>query len=225
MKIEKKILFGLPIYSVKVNPNSYDKKSFLKIVNKNYSIDNYRNKFDDSKSNLHHSYFDETNDKFIKVNYKEIGLLDVYNKIFQDFFYITLKLKDNFLWKFTIENYTASMENQFLRPHNHLPHCDFATVHYVQFDSTKHRRTEFFNHNDFSPYIGDIRKTLCNVLDKLEPNNSYLFQNWSFDSVEDEMIIFPSCLKHEVPKCENSVDKLRVTISCNLTLNNVVGEN
>ena len=105
-----------------------------------------------------------------------------------------------------------------------MPFADFATVHYIQFDNIKHEKTEFINHNDFSPYISYVRKKLYEVSDKSESSNSYLYENWAFTAEEDDLIIFPSVLRHEVAKGRYDSDKLRVTISSNLILNGVNGE-
>ena len=85
MNINETILFGCPIYKIKVDPTSYDKESLLKIIINNYSIDEYRNKFDNDKSSLHHSFLDDANNDFKKVDYNKIGLVKVYNEIFDDF--------------------------------------------------------------------------------------------------------------------------------------------
>ena len=108
-----------------------------------FSIDQsieYRNKLDNDKSSLHHSFLDDANNDFKKVDYHKIGLVKVYNEIFDDFCYNTLKTNGNFSWKYTIQNYTASGKNQFLRPHSHMPFADFATVHYIQFDNKRHEK-------------------------------------------------------------------------------------
>ena len=221
MNINQTILFGCPIYKIKVDPTSYDKESLLKIIINNYSKDEYRNKFDNDKSSLHHSFLDDNNKDFEKVDYHKLGLVKVYNEIFDNFCYNTLKTNGNFSWKYTIQNYTASGKNQFLRPHSHMPFADFATVHYIQFDNKRHEKTEFLNHNDFSSYISFVRKKLYEVSDKSESSNSYLYENWAFTAEEDDLIIFPSVLRHEVAKGRYDSDKLRVTISSNLILNGV----
>ena len=118
----------------------YDKESLLKIIINNYSKDEYRNKFDNDKSSLHHSFLDDNNKDFEKVDYYKIGLVKAYNEIFDNFCYNTLKTNGNFSWKYSIQNYTASGKNQFLRPHSHLPFADFATVHYIQFDNKRHEK-------------------------------------------------------------------------------------
>jgi len=224
MKIEETILFGCPIYKIRIDPNSYDKQSLLKTIENNYSKGSYRNKFDEDKSNLHHSFKDELNSKYEKVDYKKIGLIDVYNKVFDNYCHNTLKTKGDFSWKYTIQNYTASNKNQYLRPHSHMPYADFATVHYVKFNKTQHEKTMFSNHNDFGPYSQFLRKRLYDVSDELAPENSYLYETWSFSADEDDLIIFPAALRHEVPKGRIDATDLRVTISSNLMINGPNGE-
>ena len=97
-------------------------------------------------------------------------------------------------------------------------------AHYIQFDNKRHEKTEFLNHNDFSSYISFVRKKLYEVSDKSELSNSYLYENWAFTAEEDDLIIIPSVLRHEVAKGRYDSDKLRVTISSNLILNGVNGE-
>ena len=143
MKTEKTIIFGCPIYIIKVDPNSYDKQSLLKTIESNYSKDSYRNKFDKDQSNLHHSFSDELNPKFEKVDYNKVGLVDVYKKIFDNFCNNTLKTKDRFSYEYKIENYTASNKNQYFRSHHHLPTADFSSVHYIKFDKAQHEKTNF----------------------------------------------------------------------------------
>ena len=219
MKTEKTIIFGCPIYIIKVDPNSYDKQSLLKTIESNYSKDSYRNKFDKDQSNLHHSFSDELNPKFEKVDYNKVGLVDVYKKIFDNFCNNTLKTKDRFSYEYKIENYTASNKNQYFRSHHHLPTADFSSVHYIKFDKAQHEKTNFFNHNDFSSYSQFFSKGLYDVSDESVPENSYLFETWRFTVEEDDLVIFPAALKHEVPKGLTNTDKLRITVSTNLMIN------
>lgn len=218
--IHKNFLFGLPIYHVKINPSLYDKKTILKNIKKNYEIDVNRNTSNEQYGNLHHSYNDMNNEKFEKIDYKKTGLINVYDDIFKDFANNTLKTKNKFFYRFQIENYTATKNNQYMKLHQHLPTTDFATVHYLQFDKTKHQNTVFLNMNDFGPYISFVRPDLLNCADSSNLDNSYLFPNFSYAVEEDDMIIFPSVLKHEIPEKNNNSNKLRVTVVCNLTIQN-----
>ena len=218
--IHKDFLFGAPIYHTKVDPKKYDKDKIIDIINNNYSKDSYRNLYDDNLSDLHHSFKDTKNKKFEDIDYKETGLLSVYEDIFKNFVNKSLKTKDKFLYKFTIENYTATKNSQFMRSHQHLPHVDFATVHYLQYDKKNHSNTVFINSNDYGPYASFIRKNFSNTCDDKHIDNSYLFHNWKYKVEEDDMIIFPSFLKHEIPKQKNEIDKLRITVVCNLAIEN-----
>ena len=49
------------------------------------------------------------------------------------------------------ENYTAINDRfQYMKPHQHLPESDFASVHYISFDNKVHKSTSFINQNTFS---------------------------------------------------------------------------
>src|SRR6056300_1364699 len=126
--INKDILFGLPIYTIHIDPKSYNKISLLKTIENNYNISNQRNKF--CESDLHHSYNDGNDERFEKIDYEKIGLTKIYNNIFDDFCNKTLKTLKRFDYFYEIVNYTASKSKQFMRPHHHLPDYDFAIVHY-----------------------------------------------------------------------------------------------
>ena len=212
----KNILFGLPVYHFKINPNLYDKKNILNTIEKNYKINENRDK--SLYGDLHHSFMDEENEKFKKIDYVKSKLVQVYNNIFKDFTNNVLKTQKKFSYNYTIENYTATKNNQYMKSHNHLPDVDFTSVHYLQFDRTQHQNTVFLNMNDFGNYIRHIRKDFYNCVDSKSFENSYLFSNFSYNVEEDDMIIFPSILKHEIPKQKNNLDKLRVTIVCNLKI-------
>ena len=66
-----KNLFALPVYIVKIDPNSYDKKAFMDVVKHNYKIDPTRcnhHPQNDEFGNLHHSFADVGNKKFKDVD-------------------------------------------------------------------------------------------------------------------------------------------------------------
>ena len=184
------ILFGLPIYKTKIDPNSYDKKKLLSTMKKNYNL-GPRNNFDQYNSNVHMSYADEKNSKFKSVNYTK--LKEVYNNVF-----------DNFM-------------KNFMNYHNHLPKDDFACVHYLQLGKD-HIGTKFKNTHSFGNYFKFIRSKLCNSMNNMEKINSYVYEDFTLDVEEDDMIIFPSVVEHGIKKVDKLSDKLRVTIATNLRL-------
>ena len=142
--MKKEILFGIPIHCIKIDPKSYNKKQIIKIIKHNYKINKFRDKgYDQGESNIHHSYHDLDNKKFKNIDYRGVGLMDVYDKVFKTFANDILKHKKRFLYKYDIVNYTAMQQNQFMTSHQHLPSADFSAIHYIQFDEKKHTPTAF----------------------------------------------------------------------------------
>ena len=209
------ILFGLPIYKTKIDPDSYDKKKLLSIMKKNYNL-GPRNNFDQINSNVHMSYADEKNSKFKSVNYTK--LKEVYNNVFDNFM---KNLKFNYdgtiNWTYNILNYTVSNKDDYMNYHNHLPKDDFACVHYIQLGKG-HIGTKFKNTHSFGNYFKFIRSKLCNSMNNMEKINSYVYEDFTLDVEEDDMIIFPSVVEHGIKKVDKLSDKLRVTIATNLRL-------
>jgi len=214
--IQTNLLFGIPIYKVHIDPLSYNKKDLIKVIENNYNISNQRNKF--CESDLHHSYNDGDDERFEKINYEKIGLTKIYNNIFDNFCNKTLKTQKRFDYYYEIVNYTASKNKQFMRPHNHLPTFDFAIIHYIQLDKKNPKFTNFHNHNDFADYLKYIRGDFENISDNNSFDNSYLYKFFKYEIKEDNLIIFPSFLKHEIPKQKNNIDKLRITIARNIMI-------
>ena len=217
--MKKEILFGIPIHCIKIDPKSYNKKQIIKIIKHNYKINKFRDKgYDQGESNIHHSYHDLDNKEFKNIDYRGVGLMDVYDKVFKTFANDILKHKKHFLYKYDIVNYTAMQKDQFMTSHQHLPSADFSAIHYIQFDEKKHTPTAFINTHDFSSYLEYIRTTFIKCCDDNNLDNSYLFPRYKYSAKEDEMIIFPSCLKHEIPRQPYNLNKLRITIASNLTI-------
>jgi len=216
-----KNLFSLPLYIVKIDPNSYDKKAFMDVVKHNYKIDPTRcnhHPQNDEFGNLHHSFADVGNKKFKDVDYVKIGLNDIYNNIFKDFC-DEIKTTQPFKYSWTLENYTCiNKSNQYMRSHQHLPGDDFAAVHYINFNNEEHEGTSFINQNTFSQYMRYVRPDLYNLVNHKEEENSYLYRIYNCKPQEDEMVIFPACLEHEIPRQKKDTENLRVTVACNLRI-------
>ena len=210
-------LFALPVYKIKIDPNSYDKKSIIDIVNSNYKIDNYRNKHK-KFGNLHHSYDDEKNENYTEMDYFKNGLKKVYDSLFDEFVHNQLKMAKSFSYEYNFQNYTASKKSQYMVPHQHLPTCDFASVHYIQFDKSVHNGTTFHNMNEFVPYLNFLRKDLHECANSNHIDNSYLYEYYQLSIEEDDMIIFPSSLKHEILPQKEETDKIRITVATNLSI-------
>src|SRR6056300_1915961 len=181
------ILFGIPIYKIKIDSTLYDKENILSTIKKNYSI-GPRNKYDFYNSTMHMSYEDEGNEKFEKMNYDK--LKKVYDSVFNDFLKnIKLNYSGTVNLFYNIINYTVSKKDNFMGFHSHLPDNDFACVHYLQMDKN-HLGTQFENTHKFSDYYPYIRPDIYNSLDKGDSINSFAFQNFTLGVEEDDMIIF-----------------------------------
>ncbi len=209
-------LFSCPIYRIRIDPNLYDKEEILKDIKYNKSLKNTRNDYEDGNNyDIHHSFKDYDNENFRPINYEK--LITVYREVFQNFFDHQLLTFKQFKWKFNIVNYTAMTEGQWLPSHNHSVTDDFATVHYLNFKDD-HVLTRFINPATFAPFVKSIRKKLEEILDEEEKLNHYLWDNFSWKVEEDDMIIFPSILNHEIPT-QGPTEEPRITISTNIKIN------
>ena len=120
------------------------------------------------------------------------------------------------LFKFEIVNYSAITEGQWLPNHSHLATDDFASVHYLNFKND-HVRTCFHNSATFIPFIKFIRPELRNILDGMSSENSYFWDFFEFSAEEDDMLIFPAVVNHEVP-LQGPTKEPRITISSNIKI-------
>ncbi len=211
-------LFSCPIYKIKIDPKSYDKEKIIKDILYNKSLKNTRNEQHQNigdTSDIHHSYMDFDNKDFKVIDYKK--LLAVYEKKLNIFFRKEIKSIKEFKFDFGIVNYSAVTEGQWMPIHNHLPHDDFACIHYLNFKDG-HNLTRFTNPLSFAPLLKNIQKELYEVLDNTEPDNSYMWKQFMFPVEEDDMLIFPAALDHEVSPQE-ATEEPRITIATNIKTN------
>ena len=98
--------------------------------------------------------------------------------------------------------YNAYKNGQYQHKHKHsnAENNFFSGVFYLQFDEKEHSSTRFFN-----PYF-DVN------FEKLEDNRYFTFLP---KIKENDLIIFPSDVGHDVPHQHSS--KLRITISFNVS--------
>ena len=223
--------FVFPIYKIRVDPNSYDKEKILNDIEYNKSLKNKRNDAHQAighHSNIHHSYNDFNNEDFRIINYEK--LIEVYQKVFTDFFDNQLTTVQKFEWKFDIVNYSAMTEGQWLSSHSHLGYVShsghmttaFACIHYLNFKK-EHSSTTFENPAKFAEFIQITQPELLGILDKSVPENSYLCETWEVPTGEDGMIIFPAALKHEV-KLQGPTKESRITISTNIEIRRMTSD-
>ena len=206
------MLFGFPVHKIRIDPDSYDKDKIVSDIKENYEIDNSRNEW--GTSNLHHTYGDWDNEKFININYNK--LKKVYHKIFEDFFHNDFKNSQHFNYQWNIVNYTAIKTGQHMQSHTH-PTYDFSCTHYINFNPEKHSSIRFVNLSSMGLYGKEIMKSKFNIADNMDISNSYLQGGWNYPLSEDDMVIFPATLHHEVPKQEET-DELRICVVTNIEL-------
>jgi hypothetical protein len=207
-------LFSCPIYKIRIDPNSYDKEKILKDIKYNKSLKNTRNSLQENFGNcdIHHSYKDHNNENFRTINYEK--LLVVYQKFFKFFFDKVLFTTKQFNWNFEIVNYSAITEGQYFPIHNHIESA-FAMVHYLNFKDD-HKLTRFYNPATFAQYMRNIRPELYNVVsDTID--NSYMYEFFDMPVEEDDILIFPATLNHEIP-AQGPAKEIRITISSNLEI-------
>tara|TARA_A200000113_G_scaffold3600_1_gene3845 strand:+ start:676 stop:1305 length:630 start_codon:yes stop_codon:yes gene_type:complete len=208
MRIDSIPLFPTMIYKFHIDPNLYNKQSIIDIVEKNYQKNSYRNKFD-SNSDIHHSYADFDNDDYDKPVLDK--LTDVYNNTFTELIK-KLQFKS---FQYSLDNIVATKGSQYMAPHNHLPVADYSCIHYIKFNKDVHKPTTFRNPSMFA-------KSLHHIKPKFKPRiNEIDFSIFSEKhfvlTAEDDMIIIPSYLEHQVDKSYN--DEMRITIVTNLIVN------
>ena len=206
-------LFSYPIYRIRIDPNSYDKEKIISDILHNKSLSNTRNAASTDLCNIHQSYLDTNNENFRVINYEK--LIAVYHKIFEEFFNKEVSTTNPFEWEFSIINYTAITEGQSLVPHNHLA-WDFSTAHYLNFKKD-HVYTRFANPASSAQYLLLLQSNLYDIADPNTVENSYLFGNNSPLAEEDEMVIFPSSLNHEIV-LQGPTKEPRITISTNIRI-------
>ena len=227
-------IFACPIYKVKIDPSSYDKEQILTDIKYNYSLSSYRNSpLTGDECNIHHSYLDFENENFKRINYDT--LFPIYKEIVKQFLTEVYPISTSdtdtvtppnpnqripntgFNWKCEIINYTCIKDGQWLIPHTHLPSDDFAIIHYLNLKSD-HVRTRFWNPADFSNYLKSIQPTLFSKLNTSKIENSYMFDCWIPPADEDDFVIYPAALKHDIP-IQTHTDEPRISIVSNIQIN------
>jgi len=203
-------LFGFPVMSMKIDKKSYDKKSIISTIEKNFKLNKKRNSWDKG-SVLHHAYDDFSNPKYHKVNFET--LLPVYKKVLIAMF-DKMELS-NFHFDFSIINYTCLSKSHYMQSHLHLG-VDFTAVHYIQFDKKHHTPTIFESTLPHAEYINEIRPELTKILSPTHFLNSWAYKEWVANVEEDNFYFYPSFLKHKIAP-QNSKKKNRITIVLNIT--------
>ena len=203
-------LFGFPVMKTKIDKKSYNKKSIVSTIEKNFKINNKRNLWDNA-SILHHAYNDFSNPKYHKVDFDT--LIPVYEKTLMAIF----KSMNIFcICKFKIINYSCMSNSNHMKSHIH-PVADFVAVHYIQFDKKHHTSTIFENTLPHTDYIEMIKPDLHKILSNKDALHSWAYDNWTSAVEEDDFYLGPGVLKHRVDP-QVSKNKNRITVALNITL-------
>ena len=208
-------IYGLPSYQTNIKPELYEKKKILSQIEKNYKRSKVRNKWNtDSyvKTDIHHSIEDNNNPMFKKINY--YSLPKHYEELITNFFN-KLSLSQNTRFTYNIVNYSCVRHNSVMTPHIHSD-CTFSLIHYLSFDKEQHLPTIFKNPYYFN-HLLPYKKNLQNIFANRE-ENSWAYQEWIINTVEDDVIIVPAILEHYVRNIDSK--KSRITIIVNIRTDN-----
>ena len=210
-------LFAFPIYKIKIDPTSYDKEKIIEDIKYNKNLKKnactYVSIFgNDYKENSFERDYDGVT--FRSVNFDKLNR--EYTKVFNKFFDEKVFTEKPFRWELDIRSYSAILEGQRIGSHNHLTEESFSTCHYVNFKK-EHVFTRFNNPANFAPFTKYLQVNTINFLDLGAPDNSYLLEDFTCPIQEDDMIIFPSTLNHEVVE-QGPTKEPRITISTNIKI-------
>ena len=205
-------LFGFPVIMTKLDPKSYDKKSIVSAIEKNFKLNKTRNNWD-TQSVMHHSYDDVNNPRYHKVKFA--SLIPVYQKIITNIFK-NMALTSAWEFDFKVVNYTCLSKSQYMASHIH-PEVDFSAIHYIQFDKKHHTSTTFKSTLPYAPYISTLRPNLLKILSSKHLSNSWAWDTWEIATEEDDFCFFPAFLKHGINP-QTSKNKNRITVVLNISL-------
>jgi hypothetical protein len=216
---DKYTIFPTNIWKTHIDPSEFNKDELVSIMYENYRRDPYRNAWTNDGT-LHHCYNDWENPKFIKPNLA--SLMDVYFKVIGQFVnHISPLMNKIPKYNYILANLTANKEGQYMGEHDHLSvdqHCGcvYSAVHYIKLENHQ-PSTTFFN-----PVIAGQHYTTYEYATKhfnaSNQENSTNYASWEIPTAENDLVIFPSYLKHKVRGNwrQLSPDELRITSVVNI---------
>jgi Putative 2OG-Fe(II) oxygenase len=209
--MEKIELFSSPLWKVKIPPDSYNKKEILDIIEYNYNLQPNRNAVNTSIESNGHNYYRDWNNK----NFKELPLdklYTVYSDLTKEFIQ-KMEFNQPINYGLVILNLYASRSNQNLKMHDHQD-TFYSSIHYLNLKKG-HALTRFYNPSIIGQYdstVDHTKKLVANTI-----GNSNYFNHWALKVEEDDLVFFPSYLKHDALET-HEVDDLRVTIATTIEL-------
>ncbi len=208
-------LFPTPVWRTKIEKTEYDKDKIVEEILYNFNLDPKRNNWGNKSSIWHHSYNDVKNSNFKEISYKESGLIDRINEKMQEFVSL-LNLKNPVNYNFEITNYTVAKEGYFMANHAHHGD-DFTSVLYLKYDKKTHPSTRIMNPSNDSVYLKRLQPLLFDSSNHQSLDFSYFHEFFHIETEEDDLIVFPSHIMHQVPLVRKT-DTPRITISINMRL-------
>ena len=103
-----------------------------------------------------------------------------------------------------------------MKAHTH-PEYDFSCTHYINYNPEIHSSLRFVNSSPTGLFGREIMNEQYDIADRSNLSNSYLYGDYDYPAVEDDMIIFPATLQHEVP-VQKETDELRIVVVTNIKL-------
>jgi hypothetical protein len=206
------LLFGMPFWQENINPRSYNKQEIIDTITRNYQKNRSRNEWWEDTSDVHHMYDDEENPEYESPDWDH-SLRNLYMGVLQRFF--NTISAEPFKFSFSVANYTCYGKSQYIQEHIH-PHCDFVGIHYVRFDPSAHTSTRFTNPASFAAYLEEIRSKTRIKYANNESFNSWMFGRYEPEVVEDDILIHPALLEHDVRPQQCEDDNLRMAIVLNI---------
>ena len=209
----KEQFFGMPIWRENIDSKSYNKKEIIDMITRNYQKNRSRDSLWPTTSNVHHMYNDWDNTDYESPDWDN-SLVDLYRGVLQRFFYSINAQSFNF--NFSIVNYTCYGNLQYIQEHLHSK-VDFVGIHYIRFDTESHTPTRFINPMSYAKYLDDITsETSLKYNDDV--SNAWMFPSWEPKVIEDDMIIHPGLLSHDVRPQTCNDDNLRIASVLNINV-------
>ena len=91
-------------------------------------------------------------------------------------------------------------------------------IHYIRFDTESHTPTRFVNPMGYAKYLEDIIPERMIKYDVDDNSNSWMFPSWEPKIIEDDMIIHPALLSHDVRPQICKDDNLRIASVLNINV-------
>jgi len=203
--VKRELLFPTCVFRTSINALTYDKEQLVADMMFNYNKTPQYNKWDD-ESITHHIYASSDTDfhamgmKAVKAD--KYGLIKIYDSVVEQFFR-ELNHLGNIEYFWDVQN--ISINTQYMREHHHYD-IDFdrkqngfpfySFVHYISFNQSVHGETVFVNPTTAMSY--DFLTPLSKHFDNQNCDASVYFSDWVLNVKEDEIVFFPSFLKHRV---------------------------